>query len=213
MNCLSRTRPAGSAVEGRRPGCALPLLSIVVVGALTIAAIGSVSASADPPVLPAFDGAMSFPAIREPSYPEDYSWEMHLGPGTELEAIDDQHAGIYFTYEHVLSYLVTAGEAHDATGATVPTSLVVSEGNVITLIVHHRDGNPAAGGASFVYPVLAGQGYEMQFSPVQITGPLAGPEKVAEAVEPESCIVPTLRGKTLRRSKVLLREADCKIGK
>ena len=47
------------------------------------------------------------------------------------------------------AFLITAEEAHDATGKEVPTSLEVS-GNVLSLKVEfHKD--------AFVYPVLAGR--------------------------------------------------------
>ena len=53
----------------------------------------------------------------------------------------------------------------------MPTSLSVSEEKIVTLTVHHREGNPAAGGAPFDYPVIAGAGWEGGTEPVIVKGP------------------------------------------
>ena len=60
-------------------------------------------------------------------------------------------AAVYYTEDERLAFTINAGLAHDAEGSNVPTSLGVSEGNILTLTVHHRAGNPAASGAPFVY--------------------------------------------------------------
>lgn len=129
---------------------------------------GPATASAS---LPPYDGDMTFPAIEGPSDPEEFSWEVQLGPGQTLEQVDDQHAEVYYEYEYHPSYGITAEAAHDAEGHAVPTSLVVSGGNVITLVVHHRDGNPAAGGAPFAYPVSAGSAFKITEGTVIVDGP------------------------------------------
>ena len=174
---------------------------------------------------------MGFAAIDGPSDPEEFSWEVILGKNQELESIDDQHAAVYYTGEgHHQAFGITAVPAHDAEGSTVPTSLAVSAGNVITLTVHHRTGNPAAGGAPFVYPVEAGHGWEGGFHTEFVIGPPDEQEirearertarKEQEALEREwtnerlldRCLVPKLNGKSLRAAKKMLRDAKCLLG-
>lgn len=197
--------------------------------AFGVIALGAPSASADPPALPVFDGAMAFPSIQDPSGPEEFSWEVKLSEEQELQSIDEQSAEVRYK-DGPRSYLIVAGQAHDAEGATVPTSLGISEGNVITLTVHHRPENPAAGGDPFVYPILAGPGWESDFHTVTISGPLDEQElreeqdRIArekqEALErewgkekvPSDCLVPRLKGRSLKAAKKLLKDAKCLIG-
>lgn len=122
--------------------------------------------------VPPFDGAMTFPAIQGPLEPEEFSWEVQLGPDQELQPIDEHHAGVYYVDDDVLSFLIEAGPAHDADGTPVPTTLEVTQPNIITLVVHHREGNPTADGAPFVYPITAGQGWTTSYrEPILIRGP------------------------------------------
>jgi hypothetical protein len=223
MPTASEAERAGSSRSARLWRYVPVLIGICVpLGAL---AIGSASASA---ALPPYEGDMSFPAIHGPSDPEEFSWEVSLAPGASLKLIDEQHAQVYYADEHP-AFGITAEPAHDADGAAVPTSLSVSAGNVITLVVHHRAGNPAAGGAPFAYPILAGEGWEGG----PFINPVAGPkdeqelreerERIArEASEAapgagggrasEGCLVPRLRGRSLRAAKKRLEEAGCGVG-
>lgn len=205
-----------------------PLIGICTL--LGVLVIGPASASADPPGLPVFDGAMTFAEIQGPSNPEEYSWEVILGEGQALELVDEQHAEVYYTEDHHPAYEITAESAHAADGSSVPTSLMVSGEDILTLVVHHHAGNPTAGGAPFVYPVVAGPGWEGGFEPVVIVGPpdeqelREAQERIArekqEALEREwakekvssGCLVPRLKGKSLKASKKLLRDDECLIG-
>jgi hypothetical protein len=152
-----------------------------------------------------------------------------LDEGQELEQIDEQHAAVYYTEGHHHALDIYAEPAHDAVGSTVPTSLTVTEGDVLTLIVHHRAGNPAAGGAAFVYPISAGDGWEGGFSTIIIQGPKdelelqeerelreererLARERESNAIPSAGCLVPKLKGLTLKRSKERLRNAGCRIG-
>jgi hypothetical protein len=112
---------------------------------------------------------MSFPTIHGPSDPEEFSWEVILAEGAYLESVDDQTAEVYYENGHP-AFGIDAEPAHDAVGTTVPTSLEVSEGDVITLVVHHRAGNPTAG-APFTYPILEGQGWEGGYFTEIVKGP------------------------------------------
>lgn len=144
------------------------LLIPLLVAAIAIAPGSAVAGESG---FPPFDGLMSFPAIDEVSGPQEFSWEVTPAEGQELESVDSLHARVYFTEDQTTAFEITAERAHDAKGAEVPTSLEVRLGNVITLLVHHRAGNPAAGGAPFDYPIAAGGGWELGSQPVQVFGP------------------------------------------
>jgi hypothetical protein len=116
-----------------------------------------VASAASAETLPTFDGLMSFPQIKGPTDPQDFSWQVILSKDQALEQLDDQSALVYYERDHQPALTITAEPAHDAVGTSVPTTLAVSGSDVITLTVHHRDGNPLAGGAPFAYPILAGR--------------------------------------------------------
>lgn len=184
--------------------------------------------SIDPSTLPAYDG-VDFPDISGPTDPEEFSWRVELGQRQRLQQVDERTAAVVYE-DGVTSYTITAEPAHDATGARVPTTLAVSEGDVLTFVVHHRAGNPAAGGAPFAYPITAGEGWEGEFHTEIVSGPPDEAELAAQrareadsAVPPpappdppavaSACTVPYLRGLNLRAAKSRLRAADCVAGR
>jgi hypothetical protein len=195
------------------------LVALCAVFTLLVAS----AASAEPPP---YDGLMSFPEIKGPTDPQEFSWQVILGKGQALEQIDDQTALVYYERDHQPALTIIAEPAHDALGTNVPTTLSVAEGDVITLTVHHRDGNPLAGGAPFAYPILAGYGWEGGFQTVVVTGPpdeaelralrelheREAQEATSAQQEAEACIVPKLKGKSLRAAKAQLRLAHCRPG-
>lgn len=196
-----------------------------VVGLLAFAAVvlaGSAPVSAEPP-LPVYDGLLSFPTIKGSADPEEYSWRVELGDGQTLKAVDDQHAEVTFEDGH-LAWVIKAESAHDARGKAVPTSISISEGDVITLTVHHRAGNVAADGVPFTYPITLGPGFEVGYSTVIVTGPKDEQElreereriaREAAAVGVEEvrvCVVPALKGQSLKVDRRRLREAGCRLG-
>jgi hypothetical protein len=150
----------------------------VVAGAAGVS--GNVQSEADSVIRPVFDGVMTFAAIRSAEAPEEYSWTVELGEGQTLEATSDEGAEVYYEDgEPALQILAQA--AHDATGANVPTSLSVSEGNVVTLTVHHRKGE---GQPSYVYPIVGGAQFETGYEAVVVTSaPIAKEEEEAAAAE------------------------------
>lgn len=197
---------------------------MVFVGAFA----GSASAGGESG-LPPYNGVMTFGAIHGPSDPEEYSWEVILGEGQSLKSIDSQSAQVEYE-DGTRAFLIQVEAAHDANGSTVPTSLSVSEGNVITLSVHHRAGNPAAGGAPFVYPITPGLGWDGGFHTEIIPRPKdeqeLREERERQAKEEweatqaadvgkssRACTVPRLRLKSLKAAKRQLTKADCRIGK
>jgi hypothetical protein len=118
---------------------------------------------------------------------------------------------------------VNAEAAHDAVGTTVPTTLRQTGREQVTLTVHYREGNPAAGGAPFVYPITAGTGWPGGFHTVtvEMNNPFGNanesvretnPPAPTEPIPVPTCKVPSLRGYSLRAAKNLLRAAHCAIG-
>jgi len=206
------------------------LMLAMVSAALIAGAIGAAPAGAEPgggTSMPIYEGGMTFPEIESLTDPEDYSWQVHLGPGQTLRSVDEDEAEV--DYESgVTAFLVTAEKAHAADGTNVPTTLEVSEGDVITLVVHHREG-------SYAYPVQAGEGWSGgRREPTIIKGP-PDEKEIAEALQrefeearrrveeanppagisptpPVPCRVPTLHGLSLAAAKARLRAGHCSIG-
>jgi sugar lactone lactonase YvrE len=117
---------------------------------------------------PLSEGGMTFAAIRDAAAPESYSWQVNLDPEQELKLVDSQRAQVYWSGGQV-AFSIKAVPAHDAIGTTVPTSLSVSGGNMVTLTVAHRGPSPAGG--SFIYPVVGGAGWQGGFQTYQIVMP------------------------------------------
>jgi hypothetical protein len=212
--------------------CAVRLSSVLAGIAVLVCVVlaGQAPATADPP-LPVYDGLLTFPTIKSSADPEQFSWRVELWPGQELRPIDEATAGVYYE-DGTVAMVISAELAHDANGAAVPTDISVSEGEVVTLTVHHRAGNPAAAGASFTYPVSVGAGWEGGFSTVIVTGPKDEAElreerkarqareerealEAAERAEREPvpiCVVPKLKGGSVNASRLKLRAAGCDLG-
>jgi len=186
------------------------VIGVIALVAAVFASASVVAASAEEPI-PPFDGGMSFQAIQGPDGPEEFSWAVKLDEEQELRAIDDTHAGVYWVGTETLAVTITAVLAHAADGANVPTTLAVTQPNVITLTVHHRAGNPAAGGAPFDYPVTAGAGWEGGFQQYTVVMPPPTEQAIKPPV-PVVCSVPYLSGLTLKATRRQLRRSHCKLG-
>jgi tripartite motif-containing protein 71 len=115
-------------------------------------------------VRPLYDGAMQFEAIRDDTAPETYSWEVQLEPEQELKLVDEHDAEVLWQGGEHVAFHIKAEEAADAVGTTVPTHLSVSDGDVITLTVEFHSG-------SYVYPIVAGSGWQGGFQTYQIQMP------------------------------------------
>jgi hypothetical protein len=98
---------------------------------------------------------MLFSSIREPSSPEQFSWQVHLGPGQSLKSLNTQVALVVYE-DGTEAFSISAETARDANGASVPTHLTVA-GSTITLTVEHKLAN-------IVYPVVAQQEFETSYS-------------------------------------------------
>ncbi|HYP56012.1 MAG TPA: NHL repeat-containing protein [Solirubrobacterales bacterium] len=142
--------------------------STVIGGNATVAA--DTGSHVDTVVRPLADGGMTFQNIRDALGPESFSWEVQLYPEQQLKWIDDTHAGV-FVDDHLI-FSINATAAHDAVGTNVSTKLTVSGSNIITLTVQHR-------ATSFVYPVIAGTGWQGGFvtSTVEMPPPESPPEE------------------------------------
>lgn len=209
---------------GDRYSASSPLIlsALVWLGVLGSAPGAALAGTA---TVPAYDGIMDFPAIQGISDPEEYSWEVELGENQELELIDEQTAGVFYK-DHTLAFLIFAAEAHDAAGATVPTSLSVPGGSIVALIVHHRAGNSAAGGRPFVYPIHWGAAWGASYLPPIITGARSEQELREERERKEKeereaarrrwashhCVVPLLKDRSLPAARKRLSRAGCRVG-
>lgn len=129
---------------------------------------------------PLYDGAMMFTAIRDAAAEESFSWTVELSDEQQLILLDPHHAEVYYADGHP-AFAISAVSAHDAIGTEVPTTLSVSEGNVVTLTVAHKGQSPA--GANFVYPVVAGTGWEGGFQTYQVEMPPPEPEEAFPSEE------------------------------
>lgn len=147
--------------------------SAPVIAEEVAAVSGNTQGGVDTVVRPEYNGALAFEEIREPSSPERFSWTVRLGTEKELVDIDEHFAEVRWI-EGPRAFLITAEEAHDATGKAVATSLAIENGDVLTLTVHHRV-------PGVVYPVLAGQSYETSYHPAEVIGPLTNPEPIPSA--------------------------------
>jgi sugar lactone lactonase YvrE len=123
----------------------------------------NVSPNVDTVTRPLYSGLLTFTNIRDTTGSESFSWEVNLGEGQTLVSIDPMDVELRFA-NGMRAMLIAAERAHDAVGTEVPTSLSVSEGNVLTLTVGHRGGN-------YVYPVIAGAGWEGGYTTELIVGP------------------------------------------
>lgn len=123
----------------------------------------NITPEVDSVIRPEYNGVQTFQAIRSSAGAVTFSWSVNLSAGQTLHLVNSAQAEILYD-EGERAFLITAEVAHDATGAAVPTSLAV-DGNVLTLNVDHRS-------ASYVYPVVAGQGWETSYEvPVVVEGP------------------------------------------
>ena len=133
----------------------------------------------DTAVRPLNEGGMIFTAIRDESAPENYSYRVELAEEQELKQIDEQHAEVYYS-GFGPAFAITAVAAHDAIGTTVPTTLTVDGPNIVTLHVHYK---PAPGTEPFVFPVVAGTGWQGGFHTTEVEMPSESGEEGTEIGE------------------------------
>jgi hypothetical protein len=162
-----------------------------------------------------------FPDIRGPEAPEEYPVRLdNLSPELGVRQVSDQEVVVEYVKSSVTAFSINAVPASAADGATVPTTLALTEdedGPIVTLVVHYRAGNPAAGGAPFVFPIITGEGWEGGFRTTSVglsePKPPSATPPAQSSPPPPSCTVPSLHGFGLRAAKARLRGADCGFGK
>jgi hypothetical protein len=194
-----------------------------LVASLGVAAAPAAAEPLGPaPIRNLDEGGMILPEITGPEASEEYPFLVDLGEEQFLRQVSETEVDAYYA-GHMRAFAINAEEAHDADGATVPTTLELTGREVVTLTVHHREGNPAADWAPFDYPVVGGSGWAGGFRTeiVVMENPFAEAErKIIEANPPApteplpviTCKVPTLRGYSLRGAKNRLRAGHCAVG-
>lgn len=133
----------------------------------------------DTTVRPLNEGGMIFTAIRDESAPGNYSYRVELAEEQELKPIDDQRAEVYYA-GFGPAFAITAEPAHDAVGTTVPTTLSVEGKDIVTLHVHYKT---EEGAEPFVFPVVAGTGWQGGFQKTEVEMPTSSEEEGAEVDE------------------------------
>jgi PASTA domain len=194
-----------------------------LVASLAIAAAPAAAELLGPaPIRNLDEGGMVLGTITGPEAPEEYPFRIDLGEEQFLEQVSPTEVDADYP-GHSRAFAITAEPAHDAVGAAVPTTLELTARDIVTLTIHHREGNPAAAWASFVYPISGGAGWAGGFRTIVVPmeNPFAEAErKIIEAnpaatLEPlpvPTCKVPSLDGYSLRGAKNRLRAAHCGIG-
>jgi hypothetical protein len=198
------------------------VVAVAVASALFAGALGATGGRAEAGgggSLPTYEG-FQFPPIHSAADPEAYSWRVSLGSNQTLRAVSETEAAVEYP-DGLVAFAIVVEKAHDATQATVPTTLEVSEGEVLTVVVHHLEG-------AYVYPVTPGEGSTWNGETTIIKGPLDEKEieearrRVEEAnraaaiastpAQSLSCKVPALQGLSLAAAKAHLRAAHCSVG-
>jgi hypothetical protein len=173
----------------------------------------------DTAALREFDDGIMFSQIPGPEGPERYPLRVSIGEEQFLEQVSPTEVQV-FNSGHSPAGRIDAVKAHAADGENVPTTLERTGRDVVTLVVHHRAGNPAAGGAPFDYPITEGEGWgggiETVF--VQMRNPNGEPagsptDGASSSRKASHCTVPSLRALGLRAAKARLHAAHCAIGK
>jgi sugar lactone lactonase YvrE len=109
---------------------------------------------------PLSDGGLNFEDIRSSSAPEHYGFEIEpYGSELELRQVSPTVITAFYKEGGYSAFTLEAEPARDADGHTVPTHLTLNSPLLVTLTVEHR-GIAAETGKPFVYPVVAGTGWQ-----------------------------------------------------
>ena len=206
-----------SSREKKRGG--LAVIAACVCALLVSLAVAVAPAAAEEgnsaPLRPVSQGGLNIPVITGPTAPEEYPVQYeNLLSGVRFRQVTDRLIAVeYFGRE--TTGKIEAVPAYAADGTAVATSVRLSEnekGYVVTMIVHHRAGNPAAGGAPYVYPIQGSAQTGGSFAAaVEVKPTPAAAEPTAPAPSPP-CKVPALRGLSLKAAKARLRAAHFTLG-
>lgn len=175
-----------------------------LVGTLIALLALALPATAAAEARPLDGGGMVFAPITGPGDPEDYSYEVTLGEDQVLRPVDEHEAAVFYS-GHLPAFTITAPPASAADGAAVPTTLAVTGPDEVTLTVHHRAGNPAAGFAPFAYPITAGPGWEGGFRTITVEmlppGEVERRQREIEAASPPATIEPPQPTRTVKKPR------------
>jgi PASTA domain len=206
----SRTKMRGGLAVIAAFGCALLASLSVAVAPAAAAEEGNAA-----PLRPVSEGGLSIPVITGPNAPEEYPVQYeNLIQGVRFRQVSEQLIAVEYLGRGNADWKIEALPAYAADGAAVPTSIRLSgseKGYVVTMIVHHRAGNPAAGGAPFVYPIQGSGREGGYFTGAVEVKPTPAAEPIA-AAPLAPCKVPSLHGLSLKAAKARLRAAHCAIG-
>jgi hypothetical protein len=172
--------------------------------------------------LPVFKTS-AYPTIGSASAPETYSWRVELEPGEALILASEREAVV--KRAEGKDETIWAPMAHDLGGELVRTTFAVSEGDVLTLTVHHHE-------AEYDYPITVEAPWLLIGEATIVTAPLpvgeikanenriieANPPAVLPPFEPNftpapGCRVPKLAGLSRRAVVTKLRADHCTLGK
>jgi hypothetical protein len=201
----------------RRGASAVIAALVCVLAAILVVGVAPAAAEEEgdsAPLRPVSEGGLTFGEIRSPSDPEKYPLQFELGKEQIMRQVDEHEVVVEYP-GHVVAYTIEAPLAHDAVGANVPTTFELGENDVLTFFVHHREGNPLASGAPFVYPIISGAGWEGGYHVISVElndSHPPSPTTVSAPVAPTPCSVPSLHGLSLKAAKARLRAAHCSIG-
>jgi len=130
--------------------------------------------SVDTVIRPLYEGLLSFQQIRTVDASDEFSWQIDLQEGMYVKAASADAVEVFYENDHP-AFTVTAVEAHDAVGTTVPTDLSVEPDGVLTLHVQHKS-------QPYVYPVIAGSGWQGGYISTELDGPM-DEQETREAAE------------------------------
>jgi hypothetical protein len=149
---------AGLTIEGGEGNVAITPVGEAGTTSEVVSNVAAVSGGTgvDTVTRPIYEGDQTFKTIRDETAPETYSWKVSLNKSQTLKVIDSGHVAI-FNSDESQALSITAEAAHDATGKAVPTSLSVSEGNVLTLTVKYK-------GKGFTYPIIGGPAFQSSYT-------------------------------------------------
>jgi hypothetical protein len=201
----------------RRRLAATAALFCALLASLAVAVVPAAAESSDSaPIRDLSDGGLSFPDITGPTAPEEYPMRLDpIGPELRMRQVSDQLIVAEYVEGGYSAFSLEAEPAHDADGATVPTTVELTEGDIVTLTVHYRVGNPDAEGAPFDFPITGGTGWEGGYRTIsfEMNEPQPATESTPPASPAPTCTVPSLHALSLHAAKTRLRAAHCAIGK
>jgi hypothetical protein len=205
---------SGMKKRGVVGAIALSICALLVSLAVTVSPAAA-EAGNTAPIRPVTEGGLRIPDIFGPEAPEEYPvLYKNVIHGVVFHQVDEQTIAVEYLERNQPDSSIKAKPAYAKDATVVPTAIRLSEseeGPIITMIVRHRAGNPAAGGAPYLYPITGGP--ESTTSGFFVGAVETTEPQPAETTAPvTSCKVPALRGLSVKVAKARLRAAHCSLG-